>query len=209
MNESIKQVIAPVFAGEPDWNNVPKYSLDNHLWKNDYPTFWRTSVQLCASKNKGIYARLFSDESPVKAVFKNRDEPVYSDSCMELFFQPFSDDLRYVNIEINPNCAYLSAIGADRNNRTFVSKLTDLRYSVKSLPAQTGWGVELFIPEELISSAFSREFVLGGEIKANVYKCGDETAFPHYSSLFLVGTSMPDFHRPEYFGSIIFSSEKE
>ena len=185
MSNSKKRLIAPVFAGESDWNNVPKYSLDNHLWKNDYPTFWRASVQLCASENKGIYVRLLSDESPVKAVFKNRDEPVYLDSCMELFFQPFSDDLRYINIEINPNCAYLSAIGADRNNRTSVSELTDLQYSVKIIPVETGWGVELFIPEELISSVFSRKFVSDGEIKANVYKCGDETAFPHYSSLFL------------------------
>ena len=39
---------------------------------------------------------------------------------------------------------------------------------------------------------------------ANFYKCGDETQKPHYLSWNPVKTSKPDFHRPEYFGKLIF-----
>ena len=40
------------------------------------------------------------------------------------------------------------------------------------------------------------------KIKANLYKCGDNTDTEHYLSYFVVGCEKPDFHRPEYFGEI-------
>ncbi len=209
MMDCIKEIIAPVFSGEPDWDSVPEYGLDNHMWAQAYPAFWRTCVKICAVKNKGIYARFCSDESPVKADYFNRDDPVYTDSCAELFLQPFSDDLRYVNIEINPNCAYLSAIGADRFDRVFASSVSAEQCFIKRLILPCGWGVELFVPNSFISSLYSREFALCGEIRANIYKCGDETEHPHYASAFFVDTPEPDFHRPEFFGLIKFSPEKE
>ena len=43
----------------------------------------------------------------------------------------------------------------------------------------------------------------------NFYKCGDKQVEPHYLSWNPVLTDNPDFHRPEYFGKVIFEDMLE
>jgi hypothetical protein len=38
----------------------------------------------------------------------------------------------------------------------------------------------------------------------NVYKCGDAMPQAHYLTWNPIGTSRPDYHRPEYFGYLKF-----
>ncbi len=203
------EISAPVFALSPDWSRAPEYELSHRLWAEDYPAFWPASVQLCAVKGQGIYARMKALEPSFKAVFSHRDDPVWQDSCLEFFMQPFADDSRYLNIEINPNCAWLSAVGSCRNDRVSVSSLCTEECAIKPLAVDGGWGVEIFVPNAFVSAAFSRKFCAEGQIKANFYKCGDETEFPHYSSLFHVGSPTPDFHTPQYFGAVNFTTERD
>ena len=42
----------------------------------------------------------------------------------------------------------------------------------------------------------------GKLIRANFYKCGDDTAYPHYGMWRPFQSDKPDFHRPEEFGEI-------
>jgi hypothetical protein len=44
---------------------------------------------------------------------------------------------------------------------------------------------------------------LPASIKANFYKCGDETSVPHYVSWNPIEVENPDFHRPEFFGELV------
>lgn len=44
---------------------------------------------------------------------------------------------------------------------------------------------------------------LPASIKANFYKCGDETSVPHYVSWSPIEVENPDFHRPEFFGELV------
>jgi hypothetical protein len=39
-------------------------------------------------------------------------------------------------------------------------------------------------------------------IRANFYKCGDLTAHPHFLSWNPIDLPKPDFHRPEFFGTL-------
>jgi hypothetical protein len=41
-------------------------------------------------------------------------------------------------------------------------------------------------------------------LMGNFYKCADETSVPHYLSWSHISTNQPDFHRPEFFGTIYF-----
>ncbi len=183
--------------------------LEHHLWRDEYPCFIACRAGVCAVKNKGIIVRFEADEPCPRAVFENRDDPVYNDSCVEFFFQPFADDERYVNFEINPKGAFLCAVGKGRADRSFLSGLSGCDPIVNTTIGPNGWSAELFIPEQLISDVFGKSFSVVGTdyIRANFYKCGDLTEQPHYSSLFPVKTQTPDFHRPEYFQKIFFSNE--
>ncbi|MCK7480493.1 MAG: carbohydrate-binding family 9-like protein [Candidatus Moduliflexus flocculans] len=55
------------------------------------------------------------------------------------------------------------------------------------------------------ASIYGREIDAGCRSAANFYKCGDETEFPHYGAWSPVETPAPDFHRPEFFGEIVFA----
>ncbi len=160
-------------------------------------------------EDKGVFVRFEADEPCPRAVFENRDDPVYNDSCMEFFFQPFADDERYVNFEINPKGAFLCAVGKSRNDRLLLSELSSCSPDVSAQTTPEGWSAELFVPEQLITDVFGKKFSVAQTkyIRANFYKCGDLTEQPHYASLFPVKTPLPDFHRPEYFRKIYFVNE--
>ncbi len=195
-----------LFDSLPELSELGFMELSNHLWGEDYPHFFSSRASISAVKNKGFFAVMISDEPCPKAVYTKKDDPVYKDSCMEFFFQPFADDARYMNFEINPNGACLSEIGTQRSDRKFIKEITAVEPEITVLHVDNGWGVSLFIPEQLVSQAFGRKFSLSetGYIRANFYKCGEETDSPHFSSAFFVGTSKPDFHRPEYFEKLYF-----
>ncbi len=41
-------------------------------------------------------------------------------------------------------------------------------------------------------------------LKANFYKCGDELQTPHFLSWNPIEIEKPDFHRPDFFGTLRF-----
>jgi len=44
------------------------------------------------------------------------------------------------------------------------------------------------------------DFRFGGDMAGNFYKCGDETASPHYLAWAPLSSAQPDFHRRQDFG---------
>jgi hypothetical protein len=67
----------------------------------------------------------------------------------------------------------------------------------------TTWEVALIIPY----AAFFKHQIQsldGKEIKANFYKCGDELQTPHFLSWNPIKIEKPDFHRPDFFGTLEF-----
>ncbi len=193
----------------PDFEKLIFFPLSCHLWSEKYPFFVNAEASVCGVRDKGIFVSFIADEPSPRAVFTNVGDPVYNDSCMEFFFQPFSDDERYINFEINPNGAYLSAVGCDRYDRTFLHKISVCEPEVNAQVYDWGWRAQLLIPEQLISDVFDRDFLVYDTefIRANCYKCGDLTPQPHYASLFSVDTPEPDFHRPEFFGKLYFNNK--
>ncbi len=200
---------ARIYSSKPDVTELEFLPLEHHLWRAGYPAFYNCKVAVCGILQAGIFVCFEADEPSPRAVFTERDDAVYNDSCVEFFFQPFADDERYINFEINPNGAYLSAIGKDRFDRVFLREISACEPEVNAYASSSGWRAELFIPEKLISDAFGRYFSVSDTeyIRANCYKCGDLTPSPHYASLFLVDTPNPDYHRPEFFGKIFFKNK--
>ena len=49
-----------------------------------------------------------------------------------------------------------------------------------------------------------RERAHGLHVKGNVYKCGDMLPHPHFLSFFPINLPKPDFHRPDFFGDVVF-----
>jgi hypothetical protein len=134
---------------------------------------------------------------------------------VEFFVSPDADGV-YYNFEFNPIGTCLLGKGTGRAD----SKVVDPEYISKirrlstlgttPFDEKTGeqyWELTVAIPVE----AFAGKEVgplAGREFKANFYKCGDKLTKPHYLTWNPVGTPNPDYHRPEFFGTIRFEPKK-
>lgn len=152
-------------------------------------------------------------EKKIKAVYKEVNDDVYKDSCVEFFFKPSPEvDERYFNFEINPLGALLIGLGEDRKSRI---RINDIDASIFNISTSVNaenikdyngdyWTVEYSIPFSFIEKYFGYiNYSDVMKITGNFYKCGDETEHPHYGCWNPIIVLAPDFHRPEYFGEIM------
>jgi hypothetical protein len=106
----------------------------------------------------------------------------------------------------------LIGAGAERNDRERASQeVMDQVKRWASLGRQPfnerieecNWEVALIIPY----TAFFKHNITsldGKTITANFYKCGDELQTPHFLSWNPIKIEKPDFHRPDFFGTLEF-----
>ena len=135
---------------------------------------------------------------------------VYKDSCVEFFISV--DGKNYYNFEFSCIGTIHLAHGAGRDNRQFVQAETVKKIEISSslgnkpFAEKSGnfeWEMMIKIP--LKCFAFDELKSLNGlKAKANFYKCGDETSEPHYITWNPILTENPDYHRPEFFGDVLF-----
>ncbi len=152
-------------------------------------------------------------ESSPRAVYENRDDPVYTDSCLEFFVAPLSFKDEYINIECNSKGAFLCEFGKGKYDRCLVSHLTALSPVVTPFfnkdDKGSFWGVKIVLTKEFISDLYSvnKSDIDFDIIRANFYKCGDDCEIPHYLAFSPVTTLPPGFHNPECFA--IFKKENK
>jgi len=199
-----------LFDGLPNWEAVPAAKIDHFHWEGNKPFRPESTAQFCGVSGKGIYARLWSFEENPRCVCANRDEPVYQDSCLELFLQPMPENPAYINFEMNCMGVYLAQYGEKRDKRVFLKDFCTLEPRIACFEltenGKTAWGVEIFISEDFISEIYGIDFTLSpGEMKGNFYKCGDKTPTPHYAAFFPAGSAALGFHNPACFGKIILN----
>lgn len=157
---------------------------------------------------------LHTYEKYPRATFHQINDPVCRDSCQEFFFQPCpEEDSRYFNFELNPWGTYLLGIGNNRYDLVYIDeKISCGQFSIISTiekiivnnETKYSWSVEFSIPFSFITKFFKNFRPYPGKvIRANFYKCGDDTIHPHFGCWNKVVNDTPDFHRPECFGTLI------
>ena len=191
-----------------DWSNVPAAPIDTYLWLKDYAP--KAEAKLVYVEGEGFILRMTCAEDDPRAVYENYNEPVYTDSCLEFFAIWDNQSDRYVNMEMNARGTLLSNIGADRHERTPIKDICEKIFPVKGEITDGQWTVTAEIPLSMIAALygtteadFAARLIPGYAFRGNFYKCGDETALPHFGMWNPVGTENPDFHRPEYFGMLV------
>ncbi|MFB9864403.1 carbohydrate-binding family 9-like protein [Rufibacter immobilis] len=152
-----------------------------------------------------LYLKYYVEEEQVQARYRRTNEPVYKDSCVELFIA-FNNESSYYNLEFNCLGTYLVGFGEDRQNRRLLPGSTAEKikvWSTLSVRTNALWQLTIAIPAEVFCAhrLLSFEGVLA---KGNFHKCGDELPNPHYLTWNPVAAPQPDFHRPECFGDFRF-----
>lgn len=86
----------PIFSGQPDWARVPIARLESFHWEKESPYRPASFAQLCAVRGEGIFVRMWSFESPIRAVAAKRDDPVYQDMLPGVFFESISGPAEFL-----------------------------------------------------------------------------------------------------------------
>ena len=186
-------------------DHVRQEIIDHAPW-NAFPYKPQASFAM-AYGDSSVYLKFFVEEKHVKAVYSEPNQPVYKDSCVE-FFVSFADEPEYYNFEFNCAGTCLLSFGEQRNNRKMTTadliKSIAFQSSIKPTTkkdANIGWELTLVIPFD----AFQYHQITsmkGIKCRANFYKCGDDLPEPHFLAWNMINTEEPDFHRPEFFGTL-------
>lgn len=194
------------------WAGLPALSIGHYLWLDNG---YRPKVEVRLGRSRAfLHVRFDVAESTVRVRYTRFQDPVYKDSCVEFFVDMFPEKrLGYVNFETNAAGTLLAAFGPDRDRRTplWPEDLAGFEIAA-SVPgpvdgdlATPGWSLEYRVPLALFRKLYGEDVRPGGRAAANFYKCGDETEVPHYGAWSPVLTPAPDFHRPEFFGGLVFA----
>jgi Carbohydrate-binding family 9 len=204
----VKESSAPLKDNEI-WEEQPSLIIDEYLWiKKDYQP--KVEVRMCyTDKNLMVYFKSFEDEITIK--YKNINDPVHKDSCVEFFVNLFpTKSEKYFNFELNAIGTIHVGFG-ELGNRSVISlddiQKIEISTSVKEPVVgkynSDYWEVFCKIPISLFEKYYDLKFECT-KVKANFYKCGDETRFEHYGIWNHIESAKPNFHLPEYFGEIFF-----
>jgi hypothetical protein len=193
---------------------LPVLRIERYLWlENGYQP--PVEVRLAWS-DRFLYVHFRVEEDKVRLRYRRFQDPVWKDSCVEMFIDPFPEKKRgYVNVETSALGTVLAAFGKDRSSRRPFSaaQLREMEVVPSiSRPVDGAFGAPFWtlayrFPLSAFESCYREAIRPGQEGRANFYKCGDETAVPHYGAWSPIDTPAPDFHRPEYFAKIVFEKD--
>jgi len=181
---------------------------------SEYPYRPEVSFKM-AYDESNLYLKYLVHEKSVRAVNVEPNGSVWEDSCCE-FFCDF-DGKGYYNLETNCIGTQLLGYGETMKDRELaaksrrradaviidrISKISSL--GIEPFDVKTGdfrYEIVMMIP----ASAFFEhdiKFKKGFSFRANFYKCGDKTAQMHFLSWNPINTEAPNFHVPEFFGTV-------
>ena len=182
----------------PEWSRAEIIGINTLNWK-EFDAGIHTEARVLYNE-KGLFVKFVSDEHPVSVNCREFNGEVYEDSAVEFFFAPDNGSENYFNFEINAEGYALIGLGPGRE-RIRIYDTDPSLFDIQTTITDKGFEVFLFIPFTFIKKYFDN---ISGTMKGNFQKCRETPPLTHFYSAFGIGTPEPDFHRPEYFKSLVF-----
>lgn len=185
-----------------------RLSINILNWEQDYPYQPCTIADLAYSE-EGLMLHFFVHGEDIRTTSPGDGNYVHEDSCVEFFMQQEEGE-SYINFEFNAaGVCYASHHKTIQestrfNPDEFATIKRIATYQGQRLEQQEGvynWDVTALIP--WTTMGYNKGFI-PQSMRANLYKCGDKTAHPHYLSWAPIVETEPAFHRPQYFGELLF-----
>ena len=184
-----------------DWNEIPALYMDTCLWNS--PGQVEPKAQLCYDE-EALYVRLSTKEANIRAEETGKYGMPCLDSCLEFFFCPMEGDIRYFNIESNPNGAMFLGFGPSVQELCRLIQEEPV-IAPRASYTEDGWKVEYEVPHSFVRRFFpDYPPAPGKSILANCYKCSGLSATPHWLCWCPVVEQPCAFHNPSCFGTMYF-----
>lgn len=199
---------------KPVWENVPALEIKQYM--GNKPQFLPTT-----------FAKLLYDEDHIYGIFLVKDKFVHcqvqevnghvsGDSCVEFFFSPDeSKPMFYFNLEINcGGVPLMQYVTVPRKEYCFLDESDISKVEIAhSLPKKVfseieediTWTIEFKLPLKILAQNAAISHPRSGiKWNANFYKTAGTTSNPHYLTWSQVDNPKPDFHLPQFFGTLVF-----
>jgi len=184
-------------------------TIDILNWPKEYSYKPITYFNIARSFNS-IFIKFSVNGSMLRAIYSKDQDPVYEDSCVEFFCKPIESE-KYTNFEFNCIGTCLATSRKSRDEAVLPFSEAEMqtikrypsigRRAFNEMEGMFEWELTVQIPFRLIGIDSEH---LPKKIVGNFYKCADGTDSMHYVSWNPIATESPDFHRPEFFGELIF-----
>ena len=133
------------------------HRLKSYHWESDSPyrpaTYFKMGVV-----GEDLVAMLKCYEENPRAVYINRDDPIYTDSCLEFFVAPIEGRDEYINVEMNSKGAFLCEFGKGKYDRVFVTSLTSKSPLVEPFNGDdingSFWGVKVTLTKDFLCDLY-------------------------------------------------------
>ncbi len=179
--------------------------IDQVNWKEEFPHHMPVTVRVAHDGDKiYLYYEVVGEE--VRAANTNDFGSVWEDSCVEFFMQK-DGETAYRNFECNILGTLLAADHETRDKSERMSmeimksvvRHSTIEQRFEGDKQVCDWTMFLEIPKKAMGYSDS-ETLEGQKIRANFYKCGDETPATHFISWNAIDLPKPNFHVPQFFG---------
>ena len=192
-------------------NNFEFHNIDIQSW----PAFKYAAETAFTIVHNGtcIFLKFHVIEDCLKVSYRQSNDPVYKDSCVEFFISLDNVD-EYYNFEFNCIGTCLSAFGTKiKKQRQFlpaavidkIKRLAIIKAGKNTVGGLVSWELTVVIPIDVFS--YHNITTLEGlNCQANFYKCGDNMPQPHFITWNEIKAGEPNFHLPEYFGRLSFNA---
>jgi len=200
---------------KPFWQEIDSVEIGLSHWPTQFEYEPATEAKLQYDA-ENLYVIFRVQDRYVQAVTAQPNGEVWKDSCVEFFFAPYGKaGTSYFNLEVN--CCGVPLMQHHSGPRTGTG-FVDLERcgSIEIAASLQGpieteltepivWTLEYRLPFEILKQYPEVEKPAAGvRWRGNFYKCADNSSHPHWMTWSPIQEERPDFHRPEYFGTLNF-----
>ena len=181
-----------------------RFSMDHFMWTClQKPEAYGWMGYL---KDRGLFVKLVCKEKDPKRVYHNFMDMVCEDSAMEVFLafpekgEALTNDVMYLNFEVNSNGAMYAAYGKGRKGRKPMPEKYLQVVDCKADRQEDSRTLTYLIPESYLKEEAGVEKLDGEtEFYCNFYKIAQTPEIEHYASWSPIDNPTPNFHLPVFF----------
>lgn len=200
---------------KPQWQKVKPLYINEIIGPE--PKFKPKAQVKLLYDDENLYVCFKVEDRYIRAITTSNYGPVWEDTCVEFFFTPGQDIKKgYLNFETNCIGMVMFRHQTGREENVILTDPADLAQveMAHSLPKKAidpenpepiTWTMEYRLPLKMLEKYHKiTKPAPGVKWLANFYKCGSNASNPHWMTWSRIDKERPDFHRPEYFGTLEF-----
>jgi hypothetical protein len=195
-----------------EWKKVKEFEITNYMGK--VPAFKPVTKVKMMYDNENVYVIFHVDDRFVRLRSKGFNSKVFEDACVEFFFSPDSSKpLAYFNLETNAGGTALMGYHEQGKVVDYLPP-SDIKLEIahtmpqnldEEIKEPVSWTLEYRLPISTLKKYSNvTNPAKGVEWKANFFKTSSKNSNEHYITWSFVNNRTPQFHLPQFFGTLKF-----